>query len=190
MNKGIPLIVAGPSGCGKDTLLRVLFERYPAIKFSISAVTRPRRGSDTEDGKYRFVTREQFEQMIANDELLEHNEYLGNYYGTPARPVADAIDSGSDIVLEIDVNGAEQIRRRLPGAVSVFIMPPWMEVLRSRLSGRGTDAAEVVAKRLEQAEREIGRSGEFDYVVVNDDLNVAVDEIYSILKAEKAKLTK
>ena len=175
MNKGIPLIVAGPSGCGKDTLLRVLFERYPAIKFSISAVTRPRRGSDTEDGKYQFVTREQFEQMIANDELLEHNEYLGNYYGTPARPVADAIDSGSDIVLEIDVNGAEQIRRRLPGAVSVFIMPPSMEVLR---------------KRLEQAEREIGRSGEFDYVVVNDDLNVAVDEIYSILKAEKAKLTK
>lgn len=187
MTKGIPLIVAGPSGCGKDTLLRVLFEKYPEIKFSISAVTRPRRGSDTEDGKYCFVTREQFEQMIANNELLEYNEYLGNYYGTPAAPVAAAIDGGSDIVLEIDVNGAEQIRRRLPSAISIFIMPPSMEVLKSRLSGRGTDDEQVVARRMEQAVGEIERRGEFDYTVVNDDLQTAVDEIYAILQAEKAK---
>lgn len=187
MNKGIPLIVSGPSGCGKDTLLRVLFEKYPQVKFSISAVTRPKRGSDTEDGKYRFVTREQFEQMLRDDELLEHNEYVGNYYGTPRQPVSDAVNNGSDIVLEIDVNGAAQIREKLPEAVSVFIMPPSMDSLRGRLTGRGTEAAEVVEQRLAQAISEIGRAGEYDYIVINDDLQTAADEIYSILTAEKAK---
>ncbi len=181
MVKGIALIVSGPSGSGKDTMLRSLLEKYPEIKFSISTVTRPKRGNAEEDCKYNFVSCETFEQMIENNEFLEYNLYLGNYYGTPKKPVIDAIENGDVIILEIDVNGAENVRKNMPGIKSVFIMPPSMEELEHRLSGRGTEPAEVVKKRIDQAKSEISRSNEYDYIVVNGVLENAVDELYNII---------
>lgn len=187
MNKGIPFIVSGPSGSGKDTLLKRLFAQHKEIMFSYSCVTRAKRGTPGEDEKYRFVSVEQFKEMLENNELLEYNIYLGNYYGTPKKPVEDATESGNDIILEIDVNGARQIRQSLPEAVSIFIMPPSMEVLKKRLLGRSTESAEVAEKRLGEAVREIGCAEEYDYIVVNDDLDQAVNTLYSIILAEKSK---
>lgn len=186
MAKGLALIVSGPSGSGKDTILRRLFEQHPEIKFSISTVTRQKRGNPDEDGKYNFVTRAEFEQMIANDEFLEYNQYLDNYYGTPKKPVIGAIEKGDVIILEIDVNGAANIRKNLIGVKSVFIMPPSMEVLEHRLSGRGTDDPDTVAKRIEQAKCEIARRNEYDYIVVNGELEKAVDELYNIINEIKS----
>ena len=171
MSKGFALIVSGPSGSGKDTILRTLFEQHPEIRFSISTVTRPRRGDPKEDEKYTFVSRDQF----------EYNEYLENYYGTPKKPIDDAIKNGDVIILEIDVNGAANVRKNMPQIKSVFIMPPSMEVLEDRLSGRGTEAADTVKKRLDQAKAEIARRDEYDYIVVNDVLETAVDELYNII---------
>lgn len=181
MSKGFALIVSGPSGSGKDTILRTLFEQHPEIRFSISTVTRPRRGDPKEDEKYTFVSRDRFERMIENGELLEYNEYLENYYGTPKKPIDDAIKNGDVIILEIDVNGAANVRKNMPQIKSVFIMPPSMEVLEDRLSGRGTEAADTVKKRLDQAKAEIARRDEYDYIVVNDVLETAVDELYNII---------
>ncbi len=181
MAKGLALIVSGPSGSGKDTILRRLFEGHPDLKFSISTVTRPKRGNVDEDSKYNFVSRDEFERMIENNELLEHNLYLNNYYGTPRKPVDEAIEKGDVIILEIDVNGAANVRKNMPGIKSVFIMPPSIEELERRLSKRGTEESDVVAERVEAAKREIERKDEYDYIVVNGVLETAVDELYNII---------
>ena len=144
MIKGRVFIISGPSGSGKDTVMKKVFERKPDLKFSISSITRGMRPGEVEGEKYNFVSRERFEQMIQNDELLEHNIFVGNYYGTPKAPVIDCIESGNDILIEVDVNGAEQIRAKLPEAVSIFIMPPSLEVLKSSLTGSGTDSYDVI----------------------------------------------
>lgn len=188
MNNGRVLIVSGPSGSGKDTILKRVFDAMPEIRFSISTITRPRREGDAGEEKYRFVTVEQFQEMIDRDDLLEYNEYLGNYYGTPRSPVENAVNSGSEIIIEVDVNGAANIRKRLPEAVSVFIMPPSFEVLKARLSGRGTDKPEVVEKRLNAALAEIARADEYDYIVVNDDLDTAVEDFLGIVKSERLRI--
>ncbi len=185
MPNGLALIVSGPSGSGKDTILRVLLEQHPEIKFSISTVTRPRRGTPDEDEKYNFVSRDEFEKMLENGQLLEHNVYVGNYYGTPKQPVIDAIENGDVIILEVDVNGAANIRKNLLGVKSVFIMPPSMEELERRLLKRGTDDAEVVKKRIEEAKSEIARKDEYDYIIVNDVLEKAVDGLYNIINEIK-----
>ena len=181
MNKGGIFIISGPSGSGKDTLLVELFKKRPDIKFSISSITRPMRVGEVEGEKYNFITREKFEEMLKNDMMLEHNVYVGNYYGTPKQPVIDATQNGDDIIIEVDVNGAKQIREKLPEAVSVFIMPPSYEELRRRLSGRGTETEELINKRMESALCEIARATEYDYIVVNDDIPTAVDDIISII---------
>ena len=185
MPKGLAFVLSGPSGSGKDTVLARVRERMPELGFSISCVTRPRRGSDKEDGKYRFVSVAEFEAMQKENAFLEHNIFLGNYYGTPRRPVEEALDRGEDIVIEIDVNGAAQIRKSMPDAVSIFIMPPSFEVLRQRLSGRGTDPEEVVSKRLEQALLEIACAKDYDFVIVNDDLNQTVEDVCSVIRSVK-----
>ena len=187
MPKGLAFVLSGPSGSGKDTVLARVRERMPELGFSISCVTRPRRGSDKEDGKYRFVSVAEFEAMRKENAFLEHNIFLGNYYGTPRRPVEEALDRGEDIVIEIDVNGAAQIRRSLPEAVSLFILPPSMEVLRARLLGRSTDSPEAAQKRLNEAIREIGCAKDYDYVIVNDDLDRAVEDVCSVIRAARLR---
>ncbi len=187
MNKGRVFIISGPSGSGKDTLMKKVFEKAPEILFSISSITRPMRVGEVEGEKYNFVSRERFEEMIANDELLEHNVFVGNYYGTPKAPVLKAVESGKDMLIEVDVNGAYQIFEKIPDAVSIFIMPPSLEVLKNRLTGRGTDSQEVIDKRLFEALREIASAKDYDYIVVNDNLETAADDFVSIMSVDKFK---
>lgn len=187
MNKGRVYIISGPSGSGKDTLMKKVFEKIPEIAFSISSITRPMRPGEIEGEKYNFISRERFVEMIANDELLEHNLFVGNYYGTPKAPVVNCIETGQDMLIEVDVNGATQIREKMPDVVSIFIMPPSLEVLKSRLTGRGTDSAEVIEKRLNEALREIAGAVDYDYIVINDDLETAVNDFVSIISVDKFK---
>jgi len=188
MNKGLVFIISGPSGSGKDTLLVELFKKRPEIKFSISSTTRKMRDGEKEGEKYNFISRESFENMINNDRLLEYNEYVGNYYGTPKDPVVKATDNGFDMMIEVDVNGAYNIRKKLSSATSIFIMPPSFEELKRRLSKRGTETADVIEKRMSEALGEIKRATEYDYIVVNGDIDKAVNDIVSIIEAKHLEL--
>jgi len=188
MNKGGVFIISGPSGSGKDTLLGELFKKCPEIKFSISSITRDMREGEKEGEKYNFISKERFEGMIANDELLEYNVYVGNYYGTPKAPVVAAVENGNDVIIEVDVNGAAKIREKLPEAVSIFIMPPSFDELKRRLCGRGTESQDVIEKRMASAIGEIKRATEYDYIVVNGDIATAVDDIISVIESSKLKL--
>lgn len=187
MNKGALIIVSGPSGSGKDTVLKELFKLMPEIKFSISSVSRAMREGEIQGEKYNFITCEEFESLIKEDKLLEYNVYCGNYYGTPRGPVDEAISSGNEIVLEVDVNGAANVRKKCSDCFSVFIMPPSFEVLKNRLLGRGTESQEVIDKRLAEAKAEINRANEYDYIVVNDKLEDAVLSLKGIIEAERRK---
>ena len=187
MNKGRVFIISGPSGSGKDTLMKKVFEKAPDILFSISSITRPMRVGEVEGEKYNFISRERFEEMIANDELLEHNVFVGNYYGTPKAPVLNAVNDGKNMLIEVDVNGAYQILEKIPDAVSIFIMPPSLEILKARLTGRGTDEQSVIDKRLFEALREISCAKDYDYIVVNDDLETAANEFVSIMSVDSFK---
>ena len=180
-------IVSGPSGSGKDTVLKEIFKRCPEIEFSISSITRPMREGEVEGEKYNFISREKFEDMLKNDQLLEHNVFVGNYYGTPKAPVDKAIIEGKDMIIEVDVNGAFQIKKKLPNAISIFIMPPSLETLRTRLTGRGTEKAEVIEKRLGEALSEISRASEYDYIVVNNVLEEAVNDAVAIIKTDRMR---
>ena len=190
MPKGTLFIVSGPSGSGKDTVLGRLLAAHPEIQLSISSITRPMRQGEVEGEKYHFITREAFEQMLRENALLESNVYLGNYYGTPRAPVEAAIAAGRDMILEIDVNGAAKVRAQLPEAVSIFIMPPSLEVLEQRLSGRGTEDAETVRGRLKEAVGEIARAVDYDYIVVNDDLDEAVESLTAVIVGQRAKIAR
>lgn len=187
MNKGRVYIISGPSGSGKDSVMKKVFEKQPDIAFSISSITRAMRPGEVEGEKYNFISRERFEEMIKNDELLEHNVFVGNYYGTPKAPVINCIENGKDILIEVDVNGAIQIRDKMPEAVSIFIMPPSLDILKKRLTGRGTDSEDVIEKRLNEALREIASAKDYDYIVVNDDLETAANDFVSIMLIDKFK---
>ncbi len=188
MSKGQLYILSGPSGSGKDTVLKQVLERHPEIMLSISSITRDMREGEVEGEKYHFISHEEFQQLIRDDMLLEYNVFVGNYYGTPKAPVENAINCGTDVILEIDVNGAEQIRKKVPEAVSIFIMPPSVEELRRRLCGRGTDDAAVIEKRMQSALLEIERAVSYDYIVVNDVIEKAVDDVISVVLSGRLRM--
>lgn len=188
MNKGRLFILSGPSGSGKDTILGGVFTQMPEVRFSISCVTRPMRAGEQEGEKYHFMEKSVFEQMLTEDGFLEHNCYVGNYYGTPKAPVEKALRDGADMIVEIDVNGAAQIRQKMPQTVSIFIMPPSLEVLRERLVNRGTDNPKKIEERMQAALSEIARANEYDYIVINDDLQEAIDDTVTILKADRLRV--
>ncbi len=189
-NKGALVVFSAPSGCGKDTLLRELFQRDTNGDFvlSRSMTTRSPRIDEKDGVDYFFVTRSYFEQLIERDELIEYAEYNGNYYGTPKEPVEAWLAEGKVVFLEIEVQGASKVRQRCPESVSIFVMPPSIEELERRLLKRQTDSPETIAKRIALAPGEIARSDEFDYKVVNDELERATDELYNIVKKIRGEL--
>ncbi len=183
----IVFIVSAPSGSGKSTLVGRLLDLDPQLTFSVSWTTRPPRGHEREGEDYHFVSRREFEEAIVKDQFLEWADVFGNYYGTHRQALERALAAGQDLVLDIDVQGARQLRSKLPDAVSVFILAPSRKALEDRLHTRSEDAPEVIARRLMGAVREIRDSGDYDYVVVNDDVDRATDRLWSIVKAERAR---
>ena len=183
-NQGVLVVVSGFSGAGKGTLMKALLTKYDNYALSISATTRnPREGE--EDGReYFFKTREEFEQMIENDELVEYAQYVGNYYGTPKAYVTSGMEAGKDVLLEIEIQGARKIKKKFPEAVLVFVTAPSMEKLKERLVGRGTETAEVIPQRLARAAQEAEGVDEYDYLLVNDQLEDAVDRLHNIIQSE------
>jgi guanylate kinase len=177
-------VITGPSGVGKGTLIRGLLERVPELELSVSATTRPPRPGEHDGVDYHFLTPAQFDQRIAANDFVEHASYSGNRYGTLRSELERRLAEGVPVVLEIEVQGARQVRQAMPGAVQVFIAPPSLEALRARLVGRGTDSAEQVGARLATAERELKAQSEFGHVVVNDRLEQATDELVEIVRCE------
>lgn len=187
MEKGLLLVLSAPSGGGKGTVLQELFKRDGNLRLSVSATTRAPRPGEEHGKQYYFVTKEEFEGMIASGGMLEHAQYVGNYYGTPRGPVEKWREEGFDVVLEIEVQGGQQVKKLCPDCVSVFIMPPSMAVLEKRLRGRGTEEDSLVKKRLAAAREEIPCAQGYDYIVYNDRLADAVEDVLAILRAEKRK---
>ena len=188
MNKGTVFIISGPSGSGKDTILKEVLKKRTDIYFSISSITRDMREGEVEGEKYHFISRKEFEEGLANEAFLEYNKYLENYYGTPKAPIEENLALGNDVLIECDVNGAAKKKKKMPEVVSVFIMPPSFEVLKKRLSGRGTESAEQIEGRLNAALNEIARANEYDYIVVNDALETAVSDFLLVMKSQRFKL--
>lgn len=186
--KGLLLVLSGPSGCGKGTMVKELISREGQIEVSRSATSRAPREGEVDGLHYDFVSRERFEEMIRNGEVLEYTQYNGNYYGTQKAQVEAMLASGKDVILEIETEGAMNIRRVFADAVLVFVVPPSFQVLRQRLIGRGTEAMEVIEDRLAIAKKELSLAGQYDYLVVNGQLETAVWEVESIIVAEKRKV--
>ncbi len=186
MNRGVLAVISGPSGSGKGTITSIL-AKDPHISLSVSATTRSPRAGEVNGIHYWFLSREEFQAQIKSGDMLEHNEYCGNFYGTPKQGLETLLQSGQDVILEIDVNGARQVKRRLD-VVTIFILPPSVQELKSRLFGRGTEKPEVVKRRLLEAIGEMQAAEDYDYVVVNDSLEEAVEDVRAILRAERHRL--
>lgn len=187
MNQGRIIIISGPSGVGKGTVLREVMRCNPALQYSVSATTRPMRPKEKEGVNYFFTDKPTFQRMIQEGELLEYAVYAGNYYGTLVKPVDEAIAKGISIVLEIDVQGALQVLQRRPDAISIYITAPSFDELKSRLAGRGDTPPEKMKKRLEIARAEHRKASKYDYIVLNDNVAHAAEEIDAILRAEACK---
>jgi guanylate kinase len=181
-------IISAPSGSGKSTLVNELLKLVPNLDFSISYTTRTARGSEQNGKQYHFVSREEFEQMIRDDEFLEHANVFGNhgnYYGTARRFVREAEEKGHDLLLDIDVQGAAQVKQKIPDAVSIFVLPPDRKTLEWRLRKRGEDAEEVIERRLVTASREIENCDKYDYILINDDLEESIESLQAIVLSER-----
>lgn len=187
--RGMLVLYTGSSGVGKGTIMQELLKRDKNIRLSVSNTTRPPREGEIDGVHYNFVTKEQFEILIQKDGYLEYAEYCGNYYGTPKQQVEDLLNQGYDVFLEIEVCGGLQIMKKYPDVLSIFVLPPSIDTLEKRLRRRGTEDEETILKRLGEAKREIEFSEKYKYVVVNDRLEDAVDEILDILKKEKSDTT-
>jgi guanylate kinase len=188
MNPGLLIVVSGPAGVGKGTVVSLVRERDRDVVFSVSATSRSPRPGEIDGVNYFFITREKFQEMIRDNEMLEWVEYCGNYYGTPRAYVEDELRKGKIVLLEIDVEGAMNIKRQYPQCVSVFIMPPTMEELRDRITKRGTETPEVIEARLKRAENEMQHSSEYDYIIVNQTVEEAANRFLEIIRQKREQL--
>ncbi len=185
--RGKLIVISGPSGAGKSTVVFKAMERRDDICFSTSVTTRAPRPGEVDGREYFFIDRERFDEMVANDELLEHAEYVTNCYGTPRAFVEEKLHAGLNVMLDIEIQGARQVHAKMPEAVMVFIVPPSLEELRRRLEGRGTDTAEAIEGRLARARQEYREADFYDYILVNDDADQAAGELSAILTAEHCR---
>ena len=183
--RGLLIVFSGPSGVGKGTVRQEIFST-PDHKFeySVSMTTRTQRPGEVDGKDYFFRSREEFEELIKNGQMLEYAEYVGNYYGTPLTYVNETLDKGIDVFLEIEVQGALQVKKKVPDAVFIFLTPPDLNELQERLVGRGTDSEEVIAQRIERAREEIALMSEYDYAIVNDEVPLAAERVKRVIEAE------
>ena len=183
--RGLLIVFSGPSGVGKGTVRQEIFST-PDHKFeySVSMTTRAQRPGEVDGKDYFFRSREEFEELIRNGQMLEYAEYVGNYYGTPLTYVNETLDKGVDVFLEIEVQGALQVKKKVPDAVFIFLTPPDLNELQERLVGRGTDSEEVIAQRIERAREEIALMSEYDYAIVNDEVSLAAERVKRVIEAE------
>lgn len=186
--RGDLIIISGTTCAGKGTVIKKLLERHNDIVLSVSYTSRKQRDYETNGVEYYFVTREEFEEKIANGDFLEYNEYAGNYYGTPRKEVVDQLETGKDVVLEIEVNGAKMIKEKYPETVLIFIMAPSMEEVKRRIKMRGAENNEQILARFKTAYNEINQVNNYNYVVVNDEVETAVKKVESILVSEKLRV--
>lgn len=186
--KGILVVVSGFSGVGKGTLMRCLTERYGYYALSISATTRAPREGEEDGREYFFKTKEEFEQLIEEDRLIEYACYCGNYYGTPRDYVEDQMEQGRDVILEIEIQGALKIKEKYPDALLLFVMPPDAQTLAERLRGRGTESEEVIRARLDRAVEESIGVDQYDYIIINDELETSVEELHHLIDSQHNRM--
>ena len=186
MRKGVLIVISGFSGAGKGTITKKLLENYDNYALSISMTTRQPRPGEVDGREYFFVDRERFEQHIANEELVEYAEYVGNYYGTPRAYVEEQLNNGKDVILEIEIQGALKIKERFPDTLLLFVSTKSADVLFARLTGRGTETEEVIRNRMLRAAEEAEGMNEYEYIIINDDLDECVRETHSIIQSAKA----
>ncbi|WP_457568926.1 guanylate kinase [Desulfurobacterium sp.] len=183
--KGLLIVISAPSGTGKTTLVNLLMKAFPKMEFSVSCTTRKPRPGEVDGKDYYFISLEEFEKKIENNELLEWAEVYGNFYGTPKDKVIEALNEGKDILLDIDTQGALQVKKNYPDAVLIFILPPSLKELERRLRSRGTEDEETIEKRLLIARRELSLATKYDYIIINDQIEEAFDKLKSIVTAER-----
>lgn len=182
--KGILTVVSGFSGAGKGTIMKELLKKYDNYALSVSATTRAPRPGETDGREYFFKTKEEFEKMIAQDELIEYASYVNNYYGTPKAYVEEQLEAGKDVILEIEIQGALKVKEKMPDTLLLFITPPSVEELRKRLVGRGTETMDVIESRLKRAGEEAEGMDRYDYLIVNDKLDICVEDVHEIIRGE------
>ncbi len=185
--QGLLIVISGPSGAGKGTICQGLLQQNTALYLSVSCTTRAPRPGERHGINYHFVDKEEFQHMIDNDQLLEYARVYDNFYGTPRQYVTEKLEKGQDVILEIDIQGAMQIKEKYPRGILIFVAPPCLSVLKDRLINRGTDAQESIENRLKCVCDEISNTGNYDYLVINDTVENALDQVDAIIKAEKCR---